>query len=296
MDDEKFAIIIGDSTVEDKIEVEIIDEDVSSGVACNNEQYSPAQNDCTSFYQCVNGEKLLKKCNDGLHWNKGDNVCDWPALAGCKASKSTAKVKDGACEEGFIQKDPSDCSKYLFCVHGEFQNFRCQDGTYWDNTLSVCNFRNLVKCNSEPGEAQPGLPQEAVIAEWEEPERPSSTSTTETSDWDSGDYDYQGEWKPSTTSTTKRPDWGNVPLQGPLTGDYKVVCYFTNWAWYRPGAGKYRAEDIDPTLCTHIIYGFAVLDYSNLLIKPHDTWADIDNGKTSQKEGKFQSFFFYRIL
>lgn len=58
-----------------------------------------------------------------------------------------------------------------------------------------------------------------------------------------------------------------------------VVCYFTNWAWYRPGLGKYKPEDIDPTICTHIVYGFAVLDYSNLIIKPHDTWADFDNSK-----------------
>lgn len=40
----------------------------------------------------------------------------------------------------------------------------------------------------------------------------------------------------------------------------KVVCYFTNWAWYRQGVGKYRPEDVDPALCTHINYGFAVLD------------------------------------
>ena len=55
------------------------------------------------------------------------------------------------------------------------------------------------------------------------------------------------------------------------------MCYFTNWAWYRPGVGKYRPEDIDPTLCTHIIYGFAVLDSNKLTMKPHDSWADIDN-------------------
>ena len=55
------------------------------------------------------------------------------------------------------------------------------------------------------------------------------------------------------------------------------MCYFTNWAWYRPGIGKYRPEDIDPTLCTHIIYGFAVLDSNKLTMKPHDSWADIDN-------------------
>ena len=54
---------------------------------------------------------------------------------------------------------------------------------------------------------------------------------------------------------------------------------FTNWAWYRPGAGKYIPEDIDPSLCTHVVYGFAVLDSNRLVLKPHDSWADIDNSK-----------------
>ena len=52
---------------------------------------------------------------------------------------------------------------------------------------------------------------------------------------------------------------------------------FTNWAWYRPGVGKYIPEDIDPSLCTHVVYGFAVLDSNRLVLKPHDSWADIDN-------------------
>lgn len=56
-----------------------------------------------------------------------------------------------------------------------------------------------------------------------------------------------------------------------------VVCYFTNWAWYRPGIGKYKPDDIDSTLCTHIIYGFAVLNGQTLTIRTHDSWADIDN-------------------
>lgn len=30
-------------------------------------------------------------------------------------------------------------------------------------------------------------------------------------------------------------------------------------------------------MCTHINYGFAVLDSESLTIKPHDSWADIDN-------------------
>ncbi len=62
-----------------------------------------------------------------------------------------------------------------------------------------------------------------------------------------------------------------------LSDEYKVVCYFTNWAWYRQSGGKFLPEDIDTDLCTHIVYGFAVLDRDNLIIKPHDSWADLDN-------------------
>ena len=61
------------------------------------------------------------------------------------------------------------------------------------------------------------------------------------------------------------------------------MCYFTNWAWYRPGLGKYRAEDVDPELCTHIVYGFAVLDSNTLLMKSHDPYADLTDGKPDRR-------------
>lgn len=36
-------------------------------------------------------------------------------------------------------------------------------------------------------------------------------------------------------------------------------------------------EDIDPELCTHVIYAFAVIDPNTYTMKMHDSWADIDN-------------------
>lgn len=63
------------------------------------------------------------------------------------------------------------------------------------------------------------------------------------------------------------------------------MCYFTNWAWYRQGVGKYLPSDIDPDLCTHIVYGFAVLNGNQLVIKPHDSWADFDNSKLMNSQG-----------
>uniref|UniRef100_A0AAZ1Y3Y9 chitinase n=1 Tax=Oreochromis aureus TaxID=47969 RepID=A0AAZ1Y3Y9_OREAU len=43
----------------------------------------------------------------------------------------------------------------------------------------------------------------------------------------------------------------------------KLACYFTNWSQYRPGAGRYIPENVDPNLCTHLIYAFSVISPSN---------------------------------
>lgn len=41
------------------------------------------------------------------------------------------------------------------------------------------------------------------------------------------------------------------------------VCYYTNWAQYR-SSRSFRPENIDASLCTHLIYSFATME-GNLL-------------------------------
>ncbi|GIY59439.1 chitotriosidase-1 [Caerostris darwini] len=55
---------------------------------------------------------------------------------------------------------------------------------------------------------------------------------------------------------------------------YRVVCYLGSWANYRRDDGKFKIEDIDPELCTHLIYGFAKLNHNNR-IAAYDSYLDL---------------------
>ncbi|ESO85833.1 hypothetical protein LOTGIDRAFT_195779 [Lottia gigantea] len=54
------------------------------------------------------------------------------------------------------------------------------------------------------------------------------------------------------------------------SGEYKRVCYVEEWARYRKGEDKFTPEDIDPNLCTHLMFAFATLDSTATKIKPTD--------------------------
>nr|CAD7195617.1 unnamed protein product [Timema douglasi] len=57
----------------------------------------------------------------------------------------------------------------------------------------------------------------------------------------------------------------------------KVVCYFDSWSLTRTGDDQYRIEDIDPSLCTHVIYAFADLA-SDGTIQVGDPSTDLPSG------------------
>ncbi|XP_072500436.1 oviduct-specific glycoprotein-like isoform X3 [Notamacropus eugenii] len=46
-------------------------------------------------------------------------------------------------------------------------------------------------------------------------------------------------------------------LQLQLGMAFKLVCYLTSWAQYRPIPASLFPEDVDPYLCTHLVYAFA---------------------------------------
>ncbi|XP_065077176.1 acidic mammalian chitinase-like [Ochlerotatus camptorhynchus] len=55
-----------------------------------------------------------------------------------------------------------------------------------------------------------------------------------------------------------------------------IVCYYGTWATYRNGAGKFSVENIDPFLCTHLIYAFVGIS-TNGTIRILDPWLDLED-------------------
>lgn len=49
----------------------------------------------------------------------------------------------------------------------------------------------------------------------------------------------------------------------PSATSSKLVCHMTNWAQYRPGTAKFTPDNIDPFLCTHVIYALATINSFN---------------------------------
>ena len=71
------------------------------------------------------------------------------------------------------------------------------------------------------------------------------------------------------------------------------MCYFSNWSQYRPATGKYTPDNIDPHLCTHLIYAFAVINPANEL----DTYEWNDEVFYKSFKGlkdRLASYFTYR--
>lgn len=66
-------------------------------------------------------------------------------------------------------------------------------------------------------------------------------------------------------------------LKRPKVSGYRVVCHITNWSFYRKGEGKFVPENLDASLCTHIIYSYATLEPEELELREFDPWGDIEN-------------------
>ena len=84
---------------------------------------------------------------------------------------------------------------------------------------------------------------------------------------------------PSTASNSQTQKTVSTSHDNSQSSNSRIVCYHTNWSQYRPGAQKFFPENIDPSLCTHIIYSFAkFVDYELAAYEWNDENMDWSKG------------------
>ena len=58
----------------------------------------------------------------------------------------------------------------------------------------------------------------------------------------------------------------------------KVFCYVSSWARDRPGRGRFTPADLDPSLCTHVVWAFAkIINGAMELPSPDQNQRDEDS-------------------
>ncbi|XP_004401389.1 PREDICTED: oviduct-specific glycoprotein [Odobenus rosmarus divergens] len=72
---------------------------------------------------------------------------------------------------------------------------------------------------------------------------------------------------------------------------HKLVCYFTSWAQGRPSPASILPRDLDPFLCTHLIFAFASMNNNQIVAKdPQDekiTYPEFN--KLKQRNGELRT-------
>ncbi|XP_022901762.1 peritrophin-1-like [Onthophagus taurus] len=122
--------------------------------------YLPHETDCSQFYECDWGNKILMSCPSGLYFNPKLNVCDYPVNVEC-GLKQQPDVEDPEVEEPEVEElncpetngilseylpHEKYCTLYYQCDWGRKILMYCSPGLYFNTKLNVCDYPTASGC------------------------------------------------------------------------------------------------------------------------------------------------------
>ncbi|XP_043285620.1 uncharacterized protein [Venturia canescens] len=179
----------------------------------------PHERDCTEFYMCSHGKKVMKQCpviddkRHRLYFNFERQICDWPWNVDCKLPEPEIKATPTECETTPVPTEcpkvdsphctvhlacPWDCTKFYRCNQGEIFLQNCPRGLHFNKYLQVCDWPWKAGCDSNY--TTPFSPTTSITTT-PQPTRPPTTAIT-----------TPRPTEPPTTTTTTPP-----PTQPPIT-------------------------------------------------------------------------------
>ncbi|XP_025269905.1 uncharacterized protein LOC105251157 isoform X2 [Camponotus floridanus] len=108
--------------------------------------------DCSSYYLCVEGNKILKHCMAGLHFNVTLQMCDYPTKASCDfivtflPAANPASCSSSNSTEKVLLPHECNCAQYYECINGNLLLQDCPNGLDFDRIRNTCSQPNDAKC------------------------------------------------------------------------------------------------------------------------------------------------------
>lgn len=255
--------------------------------------------DCTKYYHCYNGATYSIPCPPTLRFNPIYSVCDWPANVLCEEvvtpapetsdqqseSRTTLAPAIGSSGAGYVSTtaptnarttakdaggkgpspifcrdradglyaDPANCNRFYQCHRGSTYHMSCGSGLQFNEDRQYCDWEYNVNCVPVKN-ADPAIVQVTT-----------TSSNLPQTNFTSLNLPQTGPTTSSISQSTIRNPNSSESTTGQGCG--RVVCYFPNWAGFRQEGGAFNVRDIDPFLCTHIIYAFATLRGNRLVAR-----------------------------
>ncbi len=193
-------------------------------------------------------------------------------------------IRCSGSEDG-LYSDGSDCSAMFWCVDGAKLSLRCPSpGQTFDTATASCSFYAAHNCRkgvSQRVGRQLSTPRHILGQDPTVLPSPYYFVPAQTSVLSHDGARLQLEALRAQAASHGYP----VPLQvQTYLDDYdrddkkNVVCYFANWAGNRGGDGTFVPENLDASLCSHVVYAFAGLDTATLELASTAPRTDIESG------------------
>ncbi|XP_025154073.1 mucin-2-like isoform X2 [Harpegnathos saltator] len=110
----------------------------------------PHECQCDKYYECRDGDMILRKCPSGMHYDYIREICDLPKLVNCVRPIPTTMVMSvpttvsydecSSENEGQRYQDESSCTTYYECVNKQKVLKYCAPGLHFNVTLQLCEY------------------------------------------------------------------------------------------------------------------------------------------------------------